>query len=49
MPDAWETAHGLNARNPADGATLGTNGMSNLETYLNERARASATPGMKEP
>jgi unsaturated rhamnogalacturonyl hydrolase len=43
MPDAWETAHGLNPHNPADGATLGTGGISNLETYLNERARVSTT------
>jgi rhamnogalacturonyl hydrolase YesR/pectate lyase len=47
MPDAWEKAHGLDPRNPADGATLGTSGISNLETYLNERARASSTPAAK--
>ena len=49
MPDAWEAAHGLNARDPADGATLGTSGMSSLETYLDEISRTPATPGRKEP
>ena len=44
MPDAWEIAHGLNPQNPADGAALGAGGISNLETYLNERARVSTTP-----
>jgi rhamnogalacturonyl hydrolase YesR/pectate lyase len=48
MPDAWETAHGLDPRNPADGATLGSSGLSNLETYLNERARVSTTPRTKD-
>jgi rhamnogalacturonyl hydrolase YesR/pectate lyase len=49
MPDAWEAAHGLNARDPADCATLGTNGMSNLETYLDEKSRTSATPVRQGP
>ncbi len=44
MPDAWEAAHGLDPRNPADGAILQAGGISNLEIYLNERARAFATP-----
>jgi pectate lyase len=44
MPDAWEKARGLDPRDPADGAALGTGGISNLETYLNERARAPAPP-----
>jgi rhamnogalacturonyl hydrolase YesR/pectate lyase len=47
MPDAWENAHGLDPLNPADGATLAASGISNLETYLDERARASATPRTK--
>lgn len=47
MPDAWEEAHGLDPRNPADGATLGTSGISRLETYLNERARGAAHSGTK--
>ena len=49
MPDAWETANSLNPRDPADGATLGANGISNLERYLDERSRTPATPGRKEP
>jgi hypothetical protein len=48
MPDAWETAHGLDAGDPADGAALGTNGVSNLETYLDEKSR-TRSPGRNEP
>ena len=35
MPDAWETANGLNPNDPADRATLAANGYANLENYLN--------------
>ena len=36
MPDSWETAHGLNLNNPADGATdLNNDGYTNLEDYIN--------------
>lgn len=37
MPDAWETAHGLNPASAADGkaVTLSTEGYTNLEVYLN--------------
>jgi hypothetical protein len=35
MPDAWETAHGLNPSDPADRNTLGEGGYTNLEVYLN--------------
>lgn len=35
MPDAWEQAHGLDARNPADGsADADQDGYTNLEEYL---------------
>lgn len=34
MPDAWETANGLNPASSADGATLHVSGYSNLERYL---------------
>jgi hypothetical protein len=43
MPDAWETANGLNPRDPADGATLANGGQSNLERYLDEQSRASVS------
>lgn len=37
MPDAWETRHGLNPRDPADGpADKDTDGYTNLEEYLNQ-------------
>ena len=35
MPDAYETARGLNPADPADRATLAANGYPNLENYLN--------------
>ena len=38
MPDAWETAHGLNPSDPADGAATATNGYTHVENYLNELA-----------
>jgi pectate lyase len=37
MPDAWETKHGLNPKDPADGALAKhKNGYTNLEHYLNQ-------------
>ena len=42
MPDAWEKAHGLNPRNPADRAARPRASYTNLELYLNERAEAAA-------
>jgi hypothetical protein len=35
MPDAWEQAHGLDAKNPADAPALAKSGYTNLEDYLN--------------
>ena len=36
MPDAWETSHGLNPRDPSDGAKdRNRDGYTNLEEYLN--------------
>ena len=35
MPDAWETANGLNANDAADGRAYDDNGYTNLENYLN--------------
>ena len=35
MPDSWETAHGLDPRNPADrNGDIDGNGYTNLEKYL---------------
>jgi hypothetical protein len=38
IPDAWETAHGLNPAQSADGAVVTADGYTNLEHYLNELA-----------
>ncbi len=39
IPDAWETAHGLNPKEPADGhAVNAKSGYTNLEDYLNSLA-----------
>ena len=36
LPDAWETAHGLDPRNPADrNADRDGDGYTNLEEYIN--------------
>ena len=40
MPDAWETAHGLNPDDPQDGnADANGDGFTNLEDYLNSLTR----------
>lgn len=35
MPDAWETANGLNPNDATDGAKVAANGYTNLENYIN--------------
>ena len=35
MPDEWEDANGLDKNNAADGKTIGADGYSNLERYMN--------------
>jgi hypothetical protein len=38
IPDDWERAHGLNARDARDGARVTADGYTNLEHWLNELA-----------
>ncbi|MBI2419602.1 MAG: T9SS type A sorting domain-containing protein [Ignavibacteriales bacterium] len=38
MPDAWETAHGLNPTDAADRNNVGTDGYTMLEIYINTLA-----------
>jgi len=45
MPDSWETAHGLNPNDVADGSALADNGYTNVENYLNELA-GDTVPGL---
>ena len=42
IPDAWETANGLNPNNAADGNTLDVLGYTHLEEYLNDTAVSHA-------
>ena len=35
MPDEWEKSNGLDPSDPSDGKTIGNDGYSNLENYLN--------------
>ncbi|MBF8184619.1 hypothetical protein ITP53_02425 [Nonomuraea sp. K274] len=42
MPDEWETAQGLNPESADDAKTVGTDGYTNLERYLNGIQRAGA-------
>ena len=51
MPDEWELANALDATDPNDGKTIGADGYSNLENYLNslvaditEAQNAGGTP-----
>lgn len=39
LPDAWEKAHGLDPRNPADANRVLPSGYTAIEEYLNELAR----------
>jgi pectate lyase len=48
IPNAWETANGLNPNNGADGAQTAANGYTHLENYLNELAGDTA-PTPPEP
>ncbi|MEV4798377.1 Ig-like domain-containing protein [Nonomuraea sp. NPDC049421] len=42
IPDAWESAHGLDPADPADAQAIGPDGYTNLERYLNSIERAGA-------
>jgi hypothetical protein len=35
IPDAWETAHGLNPKDPTDSMKKAANGYANIENYFN--------------
>lgn len=45
MPDAWETANGLNLNNAADGITTNPEGYTMLEVYMNSLVAAIMTAG----
>ncbi len=42
IPDAWETANGLNPNDPSDGAKFASDGYTGLEHYLNSLVAAPA-------
>lgn len=48
MPDAYETAVGLNPNDPNDGATVTSNGYTNLENYLNGIADGTINKALYE-
>ncbi len=39
IPDEWEIRNGLNPNNASDGNTIGADGYTNLEKYLNDLAK----------
>ena len=39
IPDEWEIRNGLNPNNACDGITIGADGYTNLEKYLNDLAK----------
>ena len=43
MPDAWETAHGLNPNNAADRSTIDASGYTMLELYINNIVNVNPT------
>jgi pectate lyase len=43
IPNAWETAHGLNPNDAVDGNTLTADGYTQLEVYLNSLARSKSS------
>jgi hypothetical protein len=45
MPDAWETANGLNPNNASDSNTLNNNGYTMLEVYMNSLVSGIMTAG----
>ena len=47
IPDEWETTHGLNPANAADGATMGAEGYTWLEHYLNSLVAPIMTEGLE--
>ena len=49
IADSWETAHGLNPHDPADGPRLSANGYTNLENFLNELAGDGAASKARLP
>jgi hypothetical protein len=52
IPDAWETAHGLNPNNSSDSAQIHSSGYANIEVYANELAVAltgQAPPPIPSP
>lgn len=46
IPDHWETAHGLNPSSAADGATVGAEGYTWLEQYVNSLVDPIMTSGL---
>ena len=48
MPDAWETANGLNP-NKDDAMAIASNGYANIENYINNLTMENRTPILRTP
>ncbi len=49
MPDAWETANGLNPNDASDAMKIASNGYTNIENYINSITEANSQPFLKAP
>jgi hypothetical protein len=49
MPDAWERAHGLNPRDPADAAAVAPGGYTNLERWIHSLSPPAKAARMARP
>lgn len=49
IPDDWEKGHGLDPKDPADGAAYRPDGYTNLDEYLNEWAAKRPRSKSEEP
>ncbi len=49
MPDAWETANGLNPNDASDAMQLAANGYANIENYINSITKADRQFFLRAP
>lgn len=49
IPDAWETANGLNPTSPDDAMLIATNGYTNIENYINSITASNSQDFLRAP